>query len=160
MQNRIFDLSGRVALVTGGSKGLGKAMTRAFAGAGADVVISSRREKELRAAAAEIASGSRARVEWIAADVSNRKQADELAAAALSRIGRVDILVNTAGSNVPQSIDEIADTTWHDILELNLSSCIRLTRAVVPQMKDRRWGRIIHISSVLGLGGKEQRNVY
>ena len=158
--SKLFDLSGRVALVTGGSKGLGKAMARAFVDAGADVVICSRHQDELMAAAAELAAGSSARVEWISADVADRRQADHLAEAVLSRMGRVDILVNNAGSNVPQSIDEITDETWDHILELNLSSCMRLTRAVVPQMKERRWGRIIHISSVLGLGGKEQRNAY
>jgi len=63
-------------------------------------------------------------------------------------------------TTIAQPIDEIADDTWDHILELNLSSCMRLTRALVPQMKDRHWGRIIHISSVLGLGGKEGRNVY
>jgi NAD(P)-dependent dehydrogenase (short-subunit alcohol dehydrogenase family) len=160
MQNKLFDLSGRIALVTGGSKGLGAAMARAFATAGANVVICSRHEDQLKAAAAGIAAGLGVRVEWIAADMADRRQADALAQAALSRMGRVDILVNNAGSNTPQSIDGISDDTWDHILELNLSSCMRLTRALVPQMKDRRWGRIIHISSVLGLGGKEGRSAY
>jgi NAD(P)-dependent dehydrogenase (short-subunit alcohol dehydrogenase family) len=92
--------------------------------------------------------------------MADRGQVDALAETVLSRMGRVDILVNNAGSNIPQSIDGIADDTWDHILELNLSSCMRLTRAVVPQMKDRKWGRIIHISSVLGLGGKEGRSAY
>src|SRR5215468_8305799 len=112
MQNKLFDLSGRVALVTGGSKGLGAAMARAFAAAGADVVICSRHEEELKAAAAGIATGLDVRVEWVTADTSDRKQADALAEVALSRMGRVDILVNNAGSNVPQSIDGIVDDTW------------------------------------------------
>ena len=160
MQNNLFDLSGRVALVTGGSKGLGAAMARVFAMAGADIVICSRHEDELKAAAADIAAGLDVRVEWIATDMADRGQVDALAAAALSRMGRVDILVNNAGMNIPQSIDEIADDAWDRTLEVNLSSCMRLTRAVVPQMKDRRWGRIIHISSILGLGGKEDRGAY
>jgi gluconate 5-dehydrogenase len=160
MQNNLFDLSGRTALVTGGSKGLGAAMARAFAAAGADVAICSRHEDELKAAAASIAAGLDVRVEWIATDMTDRKQVDALAEAVLSRMGRVDILVNNAGSNTPQSIEEISDDTWDRILELNLSSCMRLTRALVPQMKDRRWGRIIHISSVLGFGGKEGRSAY
>jgi NAD(P)-dependent dehydrogenase (short-subunit alcohol dehydrogenase family) len=160
MQNNLFDLSGRVALVTGGSKGLGAKMARAFAMAGADVAICSRHEHELEAAATEIAGGLDVRVEWIAADMADRTQADALAETVLSRMGRVDILVNNAGMNIPQSIDEIADDAWDRSLELNLSSCMRLTRALVSQMKERRWGRIIHISSVLGLGGKEGRSAY
>jgi NAD(P)-dependent dehydrogenase (short-subunit alcohol dehydrogenase family) len=160
MRKNLFDLSGRVALVTGGSKGLGKAMARAFAEAGADVMISSRHEQELNSARAEIAASLSVRVERIAADMLDRPQVDALAQTALSQMGRIDILVNNAGSNIPQPIDGIADDIWDRILELNLSSCMRLTRALVPQMRDRRWGRIIHISSVLGLGGKEQRSGY
>jgi gluconate 5-dehydrogenase len=160
MHDNLFDLSGRVALVTGGSKGLGAAMARAFATAGADVVICSRHEDELKTAAAEIAAGLNVRVEWIAADIADRGQADALAETVRSRMGRVDILVNNAGMNIPQSIDEIADDAWDRTLELNLSTCMRLTRAFVPQMKDQRWGRIIYVSSVLGLGGKEGRSAY
>jgi len=160
MHNNLFDLSGRTALVTGGSKGLAAAMARAFAAAGADVAICSRHEDELKAAAASIAAGLDVRVEWIATDMADRRQVDALAKAVLSRMGRVDVLVNNAGSNTPQSIEGISDDTWDRILELNLSSCMRLTRALAPQMKDRRWGRIIHISSVLGLGGKEGRSAY
>ena len=75
-------------------------------------------------------------------------------------MGRVDILVNNAGSNTPQAIDKITDEAWDRIVELNLSSCMALTRALVPQMKERRWGRIIHISSIMGLSSKEERNAY
>lgn len=108
----LFDLSGRVALVTGGSKGLGKAMARGFLTAGADVMISSRSEAELRDTAAELKQCSSSRVEWIRADMTDRSQVDHLAAAALERMGRVDILVNNAGGNRPQSIDEIVDNDW------------------------------------------------
>jgi NAD(P)-dependent dehydrogenase (short-subunit alcohol dehydrogenase family) len=157
---KLFDLTGRVALVTGGSKGLGKAMARGYAECGANIMISSRHEDELREAAREIGDGLSARVEWMVADMTDRAASDALAAETLSRLGRVDVLVNNAGHNVPQPIDEITDEAWDRIVELNLSSCVRLTRALVPQMKERRWGRVIHISSVLGLGGKAGRNVY
>ena len=156
----LFDLSGKVALVTGGSKGLGKAMARAFAEAGADLVISSRHEDELRAAAAEIADGTSARVEYLVADMTKRDDVKRLTDTALTRMGRVDILVNNAGSNTPQAIDAITDEAWDRLVELNLSSCMAATRALVPQMKERRWGRIIHISSIMGLVSKEGRNVY
>ncbi len=135
-------------------------MARVFAEAGANIAICSRHEDELKTAAAAIGAGLDVRVEWVATDMADRSQVDALAETVLSRMGRVDILVNNAGSNIPQSIDGIVDETWDRILELNLSSCMRLTRALVPPMKERRWGRIIHISSVLGLGGKEGRSAY
>ncbi len=158
--NEHFNLSGRTALVTGGSKGLGKAMARAFATAGADVFIASRHEAELQAALKEITAGTKVRSGYAVADLSQRKECDRLAKAALDALGHVDILVNNAGSNVPQSIDEIKDADWDRILELNFSSCMAMSRALVPQMKERRWGRIIHISSIMGLGSKEQRHAY
>lgn len=156
----MFELSGKAALVTGGSKGLGKAMARAFAEHGADVYICSRHEDELRAAAAEIKDGLETRVEWSTADLTDAAQVDALAAEAIKRLGRIDILVNNAGTNIPQPIDEVGDENWATMLELNLTSVMRLTRALVPGMKERGWGRVIHISSVLGLGGKEGRNGY
>jgi NAD(P)-dependent dehydrogenase (short-subunit alcohol dehydrogenase family) len=75
-------------------------------------------------------------------------------------MGKVDILINNAGSNQPQAIDEITDEAWDRIVELDLTSCMALTRYLVPGMKLRQWGRVIHISSVLGVGSKEKRNVY
>jgi gluconate 5-dehydrogenase len=157
----LFDLSGRVALVTGGSKGLGKAMARIFAEAGASgLVISSRHEDELRQAAAEIQKDTAAKVVHFVADMTNRQDVKNLAHRALAALGRVDILVNNAGSNEPQAIDEITDEAWDRIVELNLTSCMAMTRALVPQMKERRWGRVIHISSIMGLASKDARNVY
>jgi NAD(P)-dependent dehydrogenase (short-subunit alcohol dehydrogenase family) len=160
MVHPLFDLKGRVALVTGGSKGLGKAMARGFAESGADIVISSRHENELKQAAAEIAEGTKAKVVYFVADMTKRADVKMLAADALAAMGRVDILVNNAGSNQPQAIDQITDEAWDRIVELNLSSCMALTRALVPQMKERKWGRVIHISSIMGLSSKEERNAY
>ncbi|MCI0423483.1 MAG: glucose 1-dehydrogenase [Acidobacteria bacterium] len=157
---KLFDLSGRVALVTGGSKGLGKAMARGFAQAGADVIISSRHGDELEKALPEILESTDARGLTVTVDLSKRGEAERLARTALEKMGRVDILVNNAGTNVPCPIDQIKDEDWDRVIELNLSACMVLTRALVPQMKERRWGRVIHISSVLGLGSKEARNVY
>jgi gluconate 5-dehydrogenase len=156
----LFELSGRVALVTGGSKGLGKAMARGFAEAGADIVISSRHEDELKAAKAEIEQGTNAKVAYFVADMTKREDVKRLAEQALAAMGRVDILVNNAGSNVPQPIDQITDESWDQIIELNLTSCMALTRALVPQMKTRKWGRVIHISSIMGLASKDGRNAY
>jgi len=146
--------------VTGGSKGLGQSIARLFAEAGADLFLCSRHEEELSKAAAEIAQGLPARVEWAVTDMTERTQVQALADTALQRFGRVDILVNNAGSNLPQEIDQITDEAWDRILELNLSSAMRLTRALAPQMKARKWGRIIHVSSILGQTGMQGRSVY
>lgn len=160
MPTPLFDLTGKVALVTGGSKGLGKAMARGFAEAGADIVISSRHANELEQALPEILAGTNARGRWFVADMIDRADVDRLAASALEAFGRVDVLVNNAGSNIPQAVDEIDDAKWDQIVELNLTSCMRLTRALVTQMKSRNWGRVIHISSVMGLTSKPGRSSY
>ena len=160
MTNNLFDLTGRVALVTGGSRGLGKAMARGLAEAGADIAIASRHADELARAANDIGAGTSRKVRWFEADLSERSQTTRLAAAALAEMGRIDILINNAGSNRIGAIDEIRDEDWDTILELNLSSCMALTRAIVPQMKERRWGRVIHISSIMAMVSKEARNVY
>jgi NAD(P)-dependent dehydrogenase (short-subunit alcohol dehydrogenase family) len=156
----IFNLSGKVALVTGGSKGLGKAMARGLAKAGADVVISSRHESELRTALDEILAGTGRRGRYVVADMARREEAGRLARAALDALGRIDILVNNAGTNVPQPIDQIRDADWDRVLEINLSSVMALTRALVGPMKERRWGRVIHISSVMAYVSKAGRNIY
>jgi len=156
----MFDLSGKVALVTGGSKGLGKAMARGFAEAGADIVICSRKEEELKPALAEILDGTDSRGAYFVTDMTQRDQVVKLAADALAEMGQVDILINNAGSNVPEEIDEITDENWDRTVELNLTSCVILSRELVPQMKERGWGRIIYISSIMALGSKAGRSAY
>lgn len=149
---KLFDLTGRRALITGGSRGLGKSMAKAFADAGAEILITARHEDELKAAAKEIGP----KCEWKVVDLGKPAEAEALGKSA----GRIDILVNNAGTNLPQPIDQVTDESWATMMELNLHSAMRLQRALVPGMKERRWGRVIHISSVLGIGGKEGRNGY
>jgi NAD(P)-dependent dehydrogenase (short-subunit alcohol dehydrogenase family) len=160
MSKSQFNLTGKTALVTGGSKGLGKAMARGLAEAGADIVISSRHENELRPALAEILEGTGRRGKYFVADMSQRDQVQKLALSALEAMGKIDILINNAGTNKPQAIDVITDEVWDNIMEINLSSIMVLTRSLVPQMKERRWGRIIHISSIMAFLSKEKRNIY
>jgi NAD(P)-dependent dehydrogenase (short-subunit alcohol dehydrogenase family) len=155
-----FNLTGKVALITGGSKGLGKAMARGLAEAGADIVISSRHEHELRAALDEILRDTGRHGCYVVADMNRRDQVTRLAQTGLERMGRVDIVINNAGSNRPQQTEQIRDEDWDAIIELNLNSVMILTRALVPQMKARRWGRIIHISSIMAFISKEGRNAY
>jgi NAD(P)-dependent dehydrogenase (short-subunit alcohol dehydrogenase family) len=156
----LFNVQGKVALVTGGSKGLGLAMARGLAEAGADIVISSRHENELKPALDEILRGTDRKGRYVVADMSKRAEVLRLARTTLEQMGRVDILVNNAGTNIPQAIDQIKDEDWDAVMEINLNSIMVLTRALVPQMKSRGWGRIIHISSVMGFISKEGRNAY
>ena len=135
-------------------------MAGALADAGADVVLSSRHEEELRLAAEEIHRRSGRRAEYFAADMNRRDDVGRLAEEAVRRLGKIDILINNAGTNVPQAMDQVRDDDWDRVLQLNLTSCMALTRALVPGMKERRWGRVIHISSIMGLSSKEGRNAY
>lgn len=160
MLNSLFDLSGRTALVTGGSKGIGRAIARGFAEAGAHVVISARHESELRDAAAWIGKGLAVRVEYRVADMHDRQQSDQLADWAVITMGQIDILVNNAGANRPQPLVETKDSDWDEIFELNVTSCMRLARKLAPAMIERRWGRIIHLSSVMALVSNPGRGCY
>ncbi len=160
MYESLFDLSGRTALVTGGSKGIGRAVARGYAEAGADVVICARHADQLQEAAAEIAAGLPVRVECIAADMTQRDQVQQLADEAMQRMGQIDILFNNAGSNHPQSLLDTTEEVWERILELNLTSCMLLTRALAPGMIQRRWGRIIHTSSIMALASNPGRGLY
>ncbi|MEY4179273.1 MAG: 3-oxoacyl-[acyl-carrier-protein] reductase FabG [Planctomycetota bacterium] len=160
MFRQLFNLTDRVALVTGGSKGIGKAIARALAEAGAHVAISARHADELKEAAAEISAGLGVRVETFVADMAKREDSDRLASWVLSTFGRVDVLFNNAGSNQPQTLAETTDDSWDHIFELNVTSCMRLARALAPQMVERRWGRIIHLSSVMALASNSGRGCY
>lgn len=160
MKGTVFDLTGRTAVITGGSRGLGKSMARLFAQAGADLVISSRSEDELKSAQKEIVAGTNARCEVLTVDQSDRKSTEDFAAKTLKKMGKVDILINNAGHNLPQEIDAVEDAQWDRLIELNLTSCMALSRAFAPGMKERRWGRIIHVSSVMALASKEGRAAY
>lgn len=160
MKGTPFDLAGKSALITGASRGIGRAMAEVFSQAGAELFICSRKEETIAAAAKEIAGATGGRVEHLAADISRREEIDRVAAEAASRLGKIDILVNNAGWNIPQAIDEIRDEDWGYLVNLNLTGVMALTRALVPGMKERRWGRVIHISSIMGLASTAKRNAY
>src|SRR5690242_19263607 len=148
MANDLFDLSGRTALVTGGSKGLGLAMARALARAGADVVIAARHAGELEAALATVLDGTRARGAWVAADLADRRGVAELAERAPAAFGKVDILVNNAGTNRVSPIGRVSDADWDHVVAINLHAPMALARALAGPMQGRGWGRIVNVSSV------------
>jgi NAD(P)-dependent dehydrogenase (short-subunit alcohol dehydrogenase family) len=147
-------LDGRTALITGGSKGLGLAMAKAFAASGADVAILARRPESLAEARAAIAADAAGRVAAIACDVSQADGVQRGFSEAVAALGRIDILVNNAGTSQTGTFESITDAVWQADLDLKLFAAIRMTRLVWPQMKERRWGRVIN---VLNTGAKAPR---
>ena len=142
------NLEGRAAVITGGSKGLGLAMAKRFAASGADVAILARTQSAIDEAVAEIRAMAKGRVLGISCDVA--KAADTQAAyeKVMSTFGKVDILVNNAGESRLGRFEDITDAMWQDDLEQKLMGTIRMTRLVWPQMKERRWGRVINVLSI------------
>ena len=138
------DLNGRAALVTGASRGIGRAIALALAEAGADVVVNYlSRSREAEEVEARINQSGR-RCVAIQADVSVASDVARLVAAA----GPIDILINNAGIARPQAIEEISERDWDDLIDVNLKSCFLVTQAVLPGMRARRWGRTVNLSSV------------
>lgn len=137
-------LDGRVALITGGSMGLGRAMGEMFADSGASVVLVARRSEPLEAARAAIAARGGA-VLTVAADVATADGCEAAYRAAVDRFGRVDILINNAGKSATAPFETIDDKAWQDDLDLKLFAAIRLTRLAFPEMKARNWGRVINV---------------
>ncbi len=140
-------LKGKVALVAASSRGLGKATALELAQEGADVVISARGEANLQAAADEIRHATGGRVLAVPADMRTASDVLHLVQAAKAAFDHIDILVNNAGGPPPGAFTDMVDEDWLGAIELNLMSTIRLTRQVLPDMRERRWGRIINIVS-------------
>ena len=156
----MFDLSGRAALVTGGSRGLGLAMSEALLGAGARVVIVSRHEADLRRTIGALAEPLRARAAYVVGDLAKAVDIPRIAVEAEAAAGPIDVLVNNAGVSVPQAVDEVTDDAFDEVVALNLRSAVALTRLLTPGMKERRWGRVVHVGSVLGAMSRPGRSVY
>ena len=140
-----LDLTGRTALVTGGSLGLGRAMAAAFHGAGADVALVARRENLLAEAKAAIEAQSGGRVAIHSCDVTDAGAVERTVEATVGDLGPIDILVNNAGQSQTGRFEDITDEVWQADLDLKLFAAIRFSRLVFPGMKERRWGRIINI---------------
>jgi 3-oxoacyl-[acyl-carrier protein] reductase len=147
-------LKGKVALVTGASRGIGRAIAVSFAAAGADVVLNFlTHSKEAQAIESEILELGR-RCVSIQADVSVANDVERLARDAQERIGAVGILVNNAGISRPQAMEQIKESDWDELIAANLKSCFLVTQALLPSMRARKWGRIINLSSVAAqIGG-------
>jgi len=146
-------LTGRVALVTGGSRGIGRAVAVALAQAGANVAVNYRKEEAAaHAVCAEIRLLGR-RAAPIQADVSDVTEVERLVTAVERDLGPVDILVNNAGITQIKPFDQLTEADWDEILRVNLKSAFLLSQRVIPEMHIRRWGRIINLSSVAAQTG-------
>ena len=149
-----IDLKGRTAVVTGGSKGIGLAVATRFAASGADVAIVARGREALGEAEKAIGAGARGRVVTAQGDVANPADVQRAYDAAMQAFGRIDIVVNNAGTSRTAAFEAVTDEMWREDFDQKLFAAIRLTRLVWPQMKERRWGRIIN---VLNIGAKAPR---
>ncbi len=150
---QLFDLSGQVALVTGGSRGLGLQIAEALGEAGAKVMLTSRKGADLEAACAHLAErGIDAR--WIAADAANAEDAQRVVAETLERLGAIDILINNAGAAWGAPAEDHALAAWDKLMTLNVRSLFVFAQAVARRsMIPRHQGRIINIASIAGIGG-------
>ena len=155
-----FDLSGRSAIITGGSKGLGKAMAAGLASAGANVLVSSRHGEEAAAAAEQIAADHGQQAISIEADVTSPEQVEAMVQASLDAFGKIDILINNAGINIRGPIDELSLDDFRTVLNVNVDGVWLCTKTVLPHMKEAGYGRIINLASTLGLVGLANRTPY
>lgn len=155
-----FDLTHRVAIITGGTKGLGRAMAEGLASAGANLLLTSRHADEAEQVAAEIAGDYGCRAVGIAADASQEAAASKMVARALQDFGHVDILINNAGINIRGPIEELTFEQFLQVQQVNVQGVWLAARAVVPWMKAQNYGRIVNISSTLGVVGLANRTPY
>jgi 3-oxoacyl-[acyl-carrier protein] reductase len=145
----MFELTGKTALVTGASGGMGAAIARALAGQGATVAVSGTRTDALESLAAEIGEGAQV----VPADLARDEGAAQVIRTVEDRLGRLDILVHNAGITRDNLCVRMSDGEWQEVLAVNLTAGFRMVRAALRGMMKRRWGRIIGITSVVGVTG-------
>lgn len=149
---KIFDLTGKVAVVTGGGTGLGEAAAKALAEAGASLVVCGRRQEPLEKVASEIQSAG-GKALPLKMDVSRREEVESVASEALRTFGKVDILVNNAGINIVKPFLKLTEEDWDAVLNINLKGCFYCCQAIGKGMVERKSGSIINMVSVFGLTG-------
>jgi 3-oxoacyl-[acyl-carrier protein] reductase len=146
-------LSGKVALVTGGGRGIGRAVAIELARAGCDVAVNYHQRREDAESAASEIRGLGRRSAAIQADVSRSSDVSRLVHDVESQLGPIDVLVNNAGKILIQPVDQMREEDWNEMIAVNLTSCFLMTQAVLPAMRARRWGRIINMTSVAAQAG-------
>jgi len=159
MFRHLFDLTNRVAVVTGASKGLGKAIAIALAGAGADVALYARNRDDLMTVKASIESLGR-RAEIFCVDILDRQLVNDTVKATLGVFGKIDILVNNAGVNVRKPVLELSSEEWDLVMDTNLKGYFLMAQAVVPNMLSRSYGKVINMASILGAVGLPSQLAY
>lgn len=157
---KLFDLTDRVAIVTGGSKGLGEAMGEGLASAGANVVLASRHADEAAAVADRIASEYGRKAIGVKADVTSVDDVQAMVERTVDEFGKVDILINSAGINIRGAIDEVSYEDFQQVQQINVDGTWLCSRAVVPHMKKAGSGKIVNMASTLGVVGLANRTPY
>jgi len=146
-----FRLDGKVALITGGARGLGRTMAIAFAEAGADVALAGRTLDACQASAKEISEATGRKIRAFQADVTVAADVARVAEEVTAACGSIDILVNNAGTNIRGKIAELSEQDWDTVIDTNLKGPFLCSRAIGPQMVARGWGRVINLGSILSV---------
>lgn len=149
----MFDLSGKVCLITGGARGIGRATALAMAACGADVAIDYHHSREAAEELDRKIDAMGVRCEHYHADVSREEEATEMVGKLLKDFGRIDILVNNAGITRDKTFAKMTRPMWEEVISVNLGGPFNITHAVLPAMIEARWGRIVNISSIVGQTG-------
>lgn len=149
----MFDLEGRVAIVTGGNGGIGKGIARGLAAFGSEIVIAARNQKKTEEAVREIQDAYGVRVQGMQVDVGKDKQIESLTKQVVSDFGKIDILVNNAGLNIRKMPQDYQAEEWDEILKINLRGAFLFAKAVYPAMKEAGGGKIINIGSMTSILG-------
>ena len=157
---KLFDMTDRVAIVTGGSKGLGQAMAAGLASAGANIVLVSRTESEAQETADEIADEFNVKAFGMAANVTKASEFKNVVDKAISDFGRIDVLINSAGINIRGSIEELTLEQFQEVQNINVTGTWNCCKAVIPYMKKAKYGRIVNMASTLGVVGLANRTPY
>jgi len=160
MSNNYQPFSGRVAIITGGSRGIGRAIAELFASRGADLVIADYQFDLAKKTASEISEQSGQKVIAVEVDVSNFEMAQEMAKKVVDEFGKIDILVNNAGITRDDLLMRMKESDWDDVININLKGAWNCSKAVLRPMMKKRYGRIVNISSVSGQAGQAGQTNY
>ncbi|MDH5379598.1 MAG: glucose 1-dehydrogenase [Cyclobacteriaceae bacterium] len=157
---KLFDMTGRSAVITGGSRGLGLAMAAGLASAGANIMLVSRNEDQGAMAAEKLKKNYNIKAISFGADVTSESQMNEMARLAMDSFGKIDVLINSAGINIRGPIDDLSYDEFKQVMDINVNGTWLASKSVVPYMKNSKYGKIINMASTLGLVGLANRTPY